>query len=187
MRALLMDTETTGLVENRSVGLDRLPEVIEFYGVLADLGKPRRPRIRELEHLIRPARALSDVPGRKGGRTITQITGITNAMLEEVPRFGEVAVGIFAFIKEAPVIIAQNASFDVEMLDIEAERLGTKIEWPPVLCTVEQTVHYRGYRLTLGDLHEHLLGERFPGAHRARADTEALLRICLEMRKRGDL
>lgn len=187
MRAILLDTETTGLVDNRSVALDRLPEVIEFYGVLCDLTRPKKPKLRELSTLIRPARPLSDRPERKGGKTITQITGITNAMLEKAPVFGEVYDEIFPFIESAPLIIAQNASFDREMLDIEAQRLGTTIDWPPIICTVEQTVHYLGYRLSLAALHEHLLGEKFPGAHRAKADTEALLRCCLEMKKRGDL
>jgi hypothetical protein len=56
-----------------------------------------------------------------------------------------------------------------------------------VICTIEQSVHYTGYRMNLGDLHQHLLGEKFSGAHRAREDVEALLRVCVEMRLRGDL
>src|SRR6187399_3181485 len=37
MIALVFDTETTDLVTNRTLRLDRQAEVIEFYGVVADL------------------------------------------------------------------------------------------------------------------------------------------------------
>lgn len=191
MIALLLDTETTGLIENRSMALDRLPEVIEFYGLITDLRGTKSKRRRELHRMIRPQRPLQEetvrtASGRKK-RGITEITGITNEMLSRSPPFSDVADEVFSFIEGAPLVIAQNASFDVDMLDIEADRLGRKIAWPPVLCSIEQSVHYKGYRLNLGDLHEHLLGEKFAGAHRAKADVEALARCCVEMHRRGDL
>jgi hypothetical protein len=73
------------------------------------------------------------------------------------------------------------------MIDLEAKRLNRVIKWPPLVCTVEQSIHYKGHRMNLGDLHEHLLGVRFSGAHRAKEDVDALVRCCVEMRKRGDL
>ena len=39
MKAFIFDTETTGLVKNRTIKLDDQPEVIEFYGALVDLSK----------------------------------------------------------------------------------------------------------------------------------------------------
>jgi DNA polymerase III epsilon subunit-like protein len=90
-------------------------------------------------------------------------------------------------IEAAPLVIAHNASFDVEMVDIEAARCGAKIVWPRCLCTVEQSSYVIGHRLTLGALHEHLLGEKFEGAHRAKVDVAALIRCVAEMVKRGML
>jgi DNA polymerase III epsilon subunit-like protein len=84
-------------------------------------------------------------------------------------------------------VIAHNLSYDRDMLNIEFQRLGHFIAWPPGLCTVEQSVHYKGYRLNLTGLHEYLFGQPFAGAHRARPDVEALTRCCVEMFKRRDL
>jgi len=39
----------------------------------------------------------------------------------------------------------------------------------------------KGYRLKLAQLYEHLFGETFPDAHRARNDVQALRRICVEL------
>lgn len=187
----VFDTETSGLVHNRSLSLDLQPEVIEFYGVTVDLDKlvkakkPPRP-IAELETLIKPRTPLSEV--KTGGkRTITDITGIDDSMLSDAPPFSGVADRIISFLEGSPVAVAQNASFDRDMIDIEAERLDRVVKWPPMICTVEQSLWYIGRRLNLGELHEHLLGMKFPGAHRARADVEALVRCCVEMRRRCDL
>ncbi len=74
------------------------------------------------------------------------------------------------------------------MIDIEFERLkATKVAWPRVICTIEQTMHYIGRRMTLSVLHEHLFGEKFQGAHTAFGDVSALVRICVELHKRGDI
>lgn len=190
MIALLLDTETTGLIENRSMASDRWPEIIEFYGLLADL-RGRGRKKKDLHRMIRPQRLLQEetirtATGRKK-RGITEITGISNEMLAGAPSFAEVADDVIGFVEKAPLVIAHNASFDKEMLDMEAERLGRKIAWPPVLCSIEQSIHYKGYRLNLADLHEHLFGEKFSGAHRAEADVGALMRCCVEMHRRGDI
>lgn len=183
--ALVMDTETTGLISNRSIALDKLPEVIEFCGILADIttGKPRKV----LDVLVKPTRPISNTPPDGSKKTISEITGITNDMLEDAKPFSSMADDIIGMIESAPLVIAQNASFDVEMLDIEAERLGRKIAWPPVVCTIEQTMHLKGKRMNLGDMHEYLLGAKFPGAHRARPDTEALLRVATKLCERGEI
>jgi DNA polymerase III epsilon subunit family exonuclease len=183
MKALVLDTETTGLIENRVIKLDKQSEVIDFYATLIDLETGEL--IKEVELLIRPQRPLSDAPAPGEKKTITQITGLTNELLVNAPQFKDVASEIFALIESADLVIAHNAAFDKEILDIEAERLQHIINWPRLVCTVEQTVHLKGFRLSLGNLHELLFGERFPEAHRARTDAQALLRCVLELNKRG--
>lgn len=167
--------------------LDKLPEVIEYYGVLADLNSGRV--VSELHRMIRPRHRLpSQVAiGLRATRTITAITGITDEEVLRARTFPEEAEAIFKQLEEAPLVIAQNASFDREMLDLEALRMDLELEWPPLICTIEQTVHLRGYRLKLADLHELLTGETFEGAHRAKADTHALLRCCVKLAERGEL
>jgi hypothetical protein len=71
------------------------------------------------------------------------------------------------------------------MVDIEAQRLGIELRWPRLVCTVEQTIALKGYRLSLENLHKELFGEPFEGAHRAKADVAALTRCCRELFKRG--
>jgi DNA polymerase-3 subunit alpha len=177
MKALLLDTETTGLIFNHSITLDQQPEVIEFYGCVADLKKGKISH--DLNTLIKP----KNYPMTDEIIAETK-TKLSNEMLADAPLFKEEAPGIKKLIENAPIVIAHNASFDKEMLDIEYERLGMKLKWPPLICTIEQTIHIKGYRLSLTNLHIELFKEPFPEAHRAKADVMALLRICKELYKR---
>jgi hypothetical protein len=150
VQAFLFDTETTGLIGNHKLPLDKQPSVVEFYGCLADLA-----------------------------------TGeVIEAMVEQSPPFAAIAETVKLHIERAPVVIAHNLSFDVEMIDLEMERLSTPIVWPRKLCTVEQTIHLRRHRLKQSQLYQMLFNETFEGAHRAKADVLALLRICVELHKR---
>jgi DNA polymerase III alpha subunit (gram-positive type) len=184
MKAVIFDTETTGLVKNRTIKLDNQPEIIEFYGALVDLGKKGKI-LKEVDTLIKPNKALSMEPNPGDKRTITQITGIDNEMLKSAPIFAAVSKEIFQLLEKAPLIIAHNLSFDKDMVEIEAQRLKKKVKWPRGICTVEQTISLLGYRLTLSKLYEHLFEEKFEGAHRAKADVEALIKVCVELHKRN--
>lgn len=177
MIALIIDTETSGLVENHSIKLDAQPEMIEYFGALTDLATGNRSR--EYETLIKPKKPVS--------AKITEITGIDNEMLGLALPFNAVADAIRADIESAPTVIAHNASFDVEMINIEFERLGQKVKWPRVICSVEATIHLKGFRLKLGGLYDYLFNDSFKDAHRARADAVALERICVELFARGEL
>lgn len=177
LKALIVDTETNGLIDNHSVKLDRQPHIIEYFSCTTDLAKGER--LNELEQLIRPPVKLS--------KTITDITGIDDSTVATAPVFSEISGAIRSNIETAEVVIAHNMSFDREMLNVEFERIGTPLRWPRVICTVEASLHYRGFRLNLQGLHEYLFNEKFEGHHRARPDVEALERICIEMFKRGDL
>jgi len=182
LRALLIDCETTGLLINRTVNDAHRPRMLEFYGAVIDFHDDGTIGVvEELDTLVKPIGRI-DEAGKAA-----EVTGITNAMLEGAPRIEEVMPRIKHIVERSPMVIAHNASFDREVIDIEAERLGAPISWPRVICTVEQTTHVKGYRLNLGDLHELLLGERFPGAHRARADVMALARCVAEMIRRDML
>lgn len=178
MKALLLDTETTGLIFNHLLPLDRQPEVIEFYGVVMDLQAQERQS--DIHFFIKPSKPVSE--------EITKITRITNEMLETAPTFPAVAEQIKAAIEGAPIVIAHNLAFDMEALDIEFERLGQFLNWPQArLCSVEQTVHLRGFRLSLTALHEHLFGEPFKESHQAKVDVQAMARCLCELVKRGEL
>lgn len=183
MKVTIFDTETTGLVRNRTLKLDALPECIEFYACVCDLKKGKI--IKEYDTLIKPQKALSDTPALGDRKTITQITGITNEMLKDALPFKDHAKAIIKILSAAPIVIAHNASFDKDMIEIELERCGIKdFKWPRLVCTVEQTIAMKGYRLSMNALHQELFGEPFTGAHRAKADVAALLRCAVELYKR---
>ena len=178
MRALLIDCETTSLLLNRTVADAHLPRIVEFHGSLMQLSSDGGSLLKEYDTLVRPHGSIDEAS------KAAEVTGITNEMVRAAPRIEEVLPRIKALIEESPFVIAHNASFDREVIDIEAERLKIAVKWPRVICTVEQTNHLKGYRLSLSDLHFELLGEKFAGAHRARVDVAALARVVVEMIKR---
>ncbi len=172
------DLETTGLLSSRLIPLKKQPFATEAYLALVDLDTGPDP-LWEIDTLINPQTPIST--------EITKITGIDDSMVKDAPPFTKIAPLLRMAIENSPRVLAHNASFDCEMLSIEFEREGVTLAWPQTICTVEQTIHLLGHRLTLQGLHEHLFGERFKEAHRARNDVKALIRCCVELRKRGEL
>lgn len=177
MNVLILDTETTNLIANRSKKIDKQPHIIEFYACDYDLSGDIM--LSEYDALIKPPIKISG--------EITKITKIDNSMVEDKAPFANHADKIAALIEKSKIVIAHNASFDQEMIDIEFERLGRKLKWPKLLCTVEATLHLKGFRLSLTALHDILFGKGFPEAHRAKHDVEALTRCCVELHKRGEI
>lgn len=174
-KTLIFDTETTGLIANRTIKDEKLPRIIEFYGCLVDL--EREQILDELETLVNPGIAIPP--------DITDITGINNEMVQKAPRINQIANSLQAMIESADEMIAHNLAYDEEVIRIEFDRMKRPIKLPVMLCTVEQTVHLKGYRLSLSKLHELLFGDAFADAHEAKADVLALVRCCFELRKRG--
>jgi len=178
MIVTLFDTETTGLIDNRTMPLKKQPYIIEWYSCVGDLSTGEV--ISELDMLIKPPIPISEES--------VKITGITDAMVENAPMFPAVAQQIKEAMENGPQAMAHNASYDIEMLDIEFERLGQTVHWPRrPICTVEATVHLKGFRLNLAGLHEYLFGKGFPEAHRAKNDVMALFRCACELYKRDEL
>lgn len=178
-----IDTETTALIANSMKPLAKQPQIIEFYGAsytrLGTSGEDILFR-NELELLIHP--------GKKLGEDTIKITGITDVMLKDAPRFEAVAVQIIDLIESSDEIVAHNLSYDKAVIDFELARLGKTAKWPKRLtCTVEATEFIKGFRLSLSALHELLFGEVFEGAHRAGVDVKAMMRCYAELAKRGDL
>lgn len=175
---LIFDTETTGLTENSLRSLDKQPHIIEFYGCLLD--RDTFTVVGELDLLIKPPIKITP--------EITKITGITNDMVRDAPRFADVAGSISDLLSKADRKVAHNEAFDHQMLLFEFARLDICVPFPKErICTVEQTEHINGYRMKLTDLHEYLFGTPFKGAHRAKVDVEALTRCYVELIKRGEI
>lgn len=103
---------------------------------------------------------------------ITNLTGITNAMVKNAPKFYQVAKKVFE-ITEGCVFVAHNVNFDYNIISKEFKELGLDFKRKK-LCTVRLSRKLlpgkKSY--SLGKL---CLSEGIPlvGRHRARGDAEA--------------
>lgn len=178
MKILFFDTESTGLISNTLLSLDKQPEVFEFYGYRAD-SENNYQMIDELHCFAKPTK-----PMEKGA---SRATGKKDSDFVNFALFSESAEKIKAFLESADLIVAHNVLYDVNIINFEMQRLGMKVNWPKVFCSVEQTEHIFGYRLSLTALHEYLFGETFGKAHTADSDVHALGRCYVELVKRGEI
>lgn len=166
MKRMFFDTETTDLITNSLLPLDQQPRIIELYAVI--LGHDFEP-LAELETYLDPGIQISEL--------ITKITGIKPEQLRGQKRFGQVSMQLANMIEISDEVVAHNLSYDMAVVGFEFARIGQSVIWPrKQACTVEATEWIKGYRLNLSALHEHCFGEPFTGAHRARADVEAMIR-----------
>ena len=103
---------------------------------------------------------------------ITNLTGITNAMVRNAPKFYEIAKKV-AEITEDTIFVAHNVNFDYNIIHEEFKNLGFDFKRKK-LCTVRLT------RKIMPGLSSYSLGnictaENIPinGRHRAKGDAEA--------------
>lgn len=112
---------------------------------------------------------------------ITELTGITMEMVQDAPKFHEVARRIVELTQDR-IFVAHNARFDYDFVKEEFRRLGYTYTRKQ-LCTVRLTRKtYPGLKsYSLGNLVKHF-GIRLDNHHRALADATAtteLLKFCL--------
>jgi len=174
MRTLVLDTETTALIKNKLQPLDRQPRIIEFFALSLDSAGDELDKFSYLFN-----------PGIKIDEKITEITGIKQDMLNDQKPFSSIAQHILEVIEVHDEIVAHNMSYDKAVIDFEMKRLGKKVRWPELICTVESTEYMKGHRMNLRSLHEFLFGEPFENAHRAENDVRATAKCFLELRKMG--
>jgi len=174
MRTLVLDTETTALIKNKLQPLDRQPRIIEFFALSLDSAGEE---LDTFSYLFNPGIKIED--------KITEITGIKQEMLDDQKPFSSIAQHILEVIEVHDEIVAHNMSYDKAVIDFEMKRLGKKVRWPELICTVESTEYMKGHRMNLRSLHEFLFGEPFENAHRAENDVRATAKCFLELRKMG--
>lgn len=75
-------------------------------------------------------------PGRKVPVAITQLTGITDDMLQDQPRIETIFPRLYAFLSSS-VIVAHHADFDLNFLNFDARRLLSTPLLNPTLCTLK--------------------------------------------------
>jgi DNA polymerase-3 subunit epsilon len=113
---------------------------------------------------------------------ITQLTGITQSMVNTAPPATKVIPELLKFIgKDA--LAAHNASFDEKFLQAESQRLGLTSQHSGLICSVKlaRRVFPGLDSYSLGRLAASL-GIRFKGnAHRAEADSEVASALMLHI------
>ncbi len=106
MRQIVLDTETTGLETEQG---HRIIEIgcVELIN--------RRRTNRTFHRYVHPGREIDSAA--------EQVHGITREMLENQPRFAEIAAELMDFIGGAELVI-HNADFDIAFLDYEFRLAG---------------------------------------------------------------
>jgi DNA polymerase III epsilon subunit-like protein len=164
---IIFDTETTGLLKQEILDLDKQPKIIEFAAIkLDDSTLEEKERI---EFLINTNQEIPQI--------ITKITGLRTDDFKDAFSFEHHFQKLAEFFIGEKYLIAHNLAFDVGMLRVDLERIGklTNFPFPPIqICTVQSTFQIKGYRLNLTNLYQHLFNDTFPEAHRAMRDVEAL-------------
>ena len=154
---VVVDIETTGSWGNG----DRITEI----GAV----KIRNHEVVDEWHsLINPQRLI---PQR-----ITQLTGITNAMVRDAPVFAEIADSFMAFMADA-IFAAHSVNFDYGFISSEYARLERRFRFPKLCTCAGMRRSYPGHRsYSLGNLcaiYQISLDEH----HRALCDARAAAKL----------
>lgn len=168
MKAIIFDTETTGLLLPSSATLEKQPRIIELGAILVST---ETGIIGELTQLINPEMEIS--------AEITKITGITNEDLVGKPTFKEYLPTLRAFFDGADMLICHNAPFDSGMLRNDLKRAGCDdFPWPAeTICTAQEYTPVVGKRPRLLQLYEIIMGKPLAQTHRALDDAMAVYEI----------
>ncbi|MGQ1890574.1 exonuclease domain-containing protein [Thermophagus sp. OGC60D27] len=162
-RYSVIDVETTG----GKAGVGRITEIAIFV-------MEGKEVVDQLVTLINPEMSIPPY--------ISRLTGITDDMVQQAPRFFEVARRIVE-ITENTIFVAHNATFDYQFIQKEFESLGYEYE-REVLCTVKlsRKIVPGLPSYSLGKLCQSL-GIPLSDRHRAGGDAHAtalLLRFLME-------
>src|SRR5919206_389069 len=160
---VVVDLETTGL----RPGSSRICEI----GAV---------RIRDLE-LAETFQTLAN-PGLPLGRTVSALTGLSDAALRRAPPPAAAVRRFLAFAGNA-VLVAHNARFDLAFLDRETERLTGKRLAAPVVDTVALARRVLGGRVARASLASlaYFFGTSVRPCHRALPDAQATAEVLLAL------
>ncbi len=154
---------------------------IETTGGNANLGKMTEIAIviTDGESIIEEYDSLVD-PGMHIPPFITNLTGITNQMVEDAPPFHHIASKVADLLKDK-VFVAHNVNFDYSFIKKELEEAGFQAPTKK-MCTVrysrKMVPGHKSY--SLGNICLHF-GIKNMDAHRAMSDTKATVQLLHEL------
>lgn len=191
MNFLVFDTETTGLPKyfNSSMeDVDNWPRMTQLgFVLITEEGEI----IKQFQSLIKP----------DGWEIPKEKFFIENNMsTERCEKEGE---DVFKVLREfqdtlklANYKVAHNMSFDRNIVGAEIIRAGISLplfKFKPEICTMRETTNFVKIKSHAGsnkwpkliELHNHLFGYVFDGAHDAMSDVQATSKCLIESIKRG--
>lgn len=121
---VVLDVETTG----GKAGADRITEV---GAVKVQRGEP----LATFSSLINPERHIPSF--------ISRLTGISNTMVSDAPKFADIAPQLAAFLQGA-VFVAHNAKFDYSFIRSEFARCNLPFDMPQLCTVVNMRRYYPG-------------------------------------------
>jgi DNA polymerase III epsilon subunit-like protein len=169
-KAIIFDTETTGLLMPSSAPVEKQPQIIELGALAVD----RSGIVGELSQLLDPG---VPVPWE-----ITKITGLKTSDVAGKPSFKTFLPSLIRFFAGSTLLIAHNAPFDSGMLRLELLRAScTDFPFPgEVVCTAAEYAPGMGWRASVKDVYLKILGRELEQKHRALDDCKALYEIILK-------
>ncbi|NBI43308.1 DNA polymerase III subunit epsilon [[Haemophilus] felis] len=172
LRQIVLDTETTGM---NQFGVHYEGHCIIEIGAVELIN--RRFTGRSYHVYIKPDRPVDP--------EAVKVHGITDEMLEDKPRFSEIAEEFIEFIRDAELLI-HNAPFDVGFMDYEFSKIKSSVK-TETLCSVTDTLTlarqmYPGKRNSLDALCDRLgIDNTKRTLHGALLDAEILADVYLAM------
>lgn len=188
---LFFDTETSDKINFKTADYTSkdFPWCVQFGAVLAENGIA----YAEINLIIIPdGRTIA--PGAQEVHNIStreaQIYGIEENLLAEI---------FLALYENADILVCHNFQFDSMIMAGVLHRQGYKLDAitlldnKPFFCTMQGTTQlcklpgkFGDYKWPkLQELHQHLFGEGFIGAHDAMFDIKATMKCYYELRKTG--
>jgi DNA polymerase-3 subunit epsilon len=190
VKALIFDTETTGMVLRESSPEDpRQPDLVQL-GMLLVETEDWTPRARH-SMLVKLPEGASIEEGERKAHGISE---------EDCRRYGVplmVAGSLFnQLCMQADLIVAHNMAFDRSIMQTALHRLGGKpdrMAGVRLLCTMEESTEilklpgrFDSYKWpSLAEAYRHFAQRELEGAHDALVDSEACLTVFRGLVDRG--
>ncbi|MGO1579806.1 MAG: PolC-type DNA polymerase III [Peptoniphilaceae bacterium] len=158
---VVFDIETTGFSP-------RTDKITEIGAVKISNGEI----IDRFSQLINPEKAIP--------QKVVELTGISNALVENEPKIDEVIKKFYEFSKDS-VLVAHNATFDISFIRKEMLDNGLDFNYPVLDTLPLARASVKGIkRFNLGALSKKL-GVSLTNAHRAVHDAEATAEVFLKI------
>jgi DNA polymerase-3 subunit epsilon len=185
---LIVDCETNGLPRNYRAPFTDLPNWPRAIQIAWALHDQSHQLCTSATRIVRP----------DGFQIPPEAVRVHGISMERALREGHPLADVLAELSQvagdAKVVVAHNAGFDGSVIAAEYLRLGLEPPFVPgaMICTMIQSTDYcrlsgpYGYKWPkLDELHMHLFGAVFGGAHDAGVDVAACARCFFELERRG--